>query len=140
METIALDALTRAAAFPASIRYFGASREHAIGFGDAFLHITLYNGHRVRLQSGYPEAARCKGTAMRKPRQNADLNIRSFDPPPRFACAGISCKGHARARCALARLQACALSIGYGDMQCRRCAARATTVAPGAPLRGAEHR
>ena len=41
MDTFALDAQTRTAAFPASIRYFGASREHVIAFG-AFIHITLY--------------------------------------------------------------------------------------------------
>ena len=35
-----LDAQTRTAAFPASIRYFGASREHVIAFG-AFLNITI---------------------------------------------------------------------------------------------------
>ena len=139
METIALDAQTRTAAFPASIRYFGASREHAIGFGDAFLHITLYNGHRVRLQSGYPEAARCKGTAMRKPRQNADLNIRSFDPPPRFRAQESVAKAM-RARDALSHAFKRAHCRSAMAMQCRRCAARATTVAPGAPLRGAERR
>ena len=41
MEKIALDAQTRTAAFPASIRYFGASREHAFVYGDAFLNITI---------------------------------------------------------------------------------------------------
>ena len=41
MDTFALDAQTRTAGFPASIRYFGASREHAFGYGDAFLNITI---------------------------------------------------------------------------------------------------
>jgi hypothetical protein len=35
-----IDVQTRTAAFPASIRYFGASREHVIAFG-AFIHITI---------------------------------------------------------------------------------------------------
>ena len=140
MDTFALDAQTRTAAFPASIRYFGASREHAFGYGDAFLNITIQLASSCAIAEWL--ILRLHAAKVRRCANPAKTPISIFALLTRHlaSCPQESAAKAMRARDALSHASKRVRTLSAISMQCRRCAARATTVAPGAPLRGAERR
>jgi len=134
-----LDAQTRTAAFPASIRYFGASREHVIAFG-AFIHITIQLASSCAIAEWL--ILRLHAAKVRRCANPAKTPISIFALLTRHlaSCAQVLAAKAMRAHDALSHASKRAHCRSAIAMQCRRCAARATTVAAGAPLRGAECR
>ena len=137
MDTFALDAQTRTAAFPASIRYFGASREHAFGYGDAFLDITIQLASCAIAGWLF---LRLHAAKVRRCANPAKMPISIFALLTRHpaSCAQVLAAKAMRARDALSHASKCVRTLSAISMQCRRCAARGTTAAASAPRRGSE--